>query len=54
MSRINCEICEDPSPNVYEPKTEGYYCRTCYDKFNPQILCDCDVSCPKCNIQYDQ
>ena len=49
MSRIVCEICEDPSPNIYESKTEGFYCYTCYNRYKAEILCDCDGTCPNYN-----
>jgi len=48
MSRITCEICNSPSPNIYEPNSEGFYCATCYYKYESQILCDCDGNCPNC------
>jgi len=54
MSRITCEICDDTSPNIYEPKTEGFYCATCYYKYESQILCDCDGTCPNCEGEYDE
>ena len=48
MSRTTCEICNSPSPNIYEPNSEGFYCATCYYKYESQILCDCDGNCPNC------
>ena len=48
MSRVTCEICNSPSPNIYEPNSEGFYCATCYYKYESQILCDCDGNCPNC------
>ena len=48
MSRITCEICNDPQPTVYEPKNGGHYCVMCYEEFKSQILCDCDGTCPNC------
>ena len=48
MSRIICEICDDPRPTVYEPKNEGHYCVSCHEKYISQSICDCDGTCPMC------
>lgn len=53
MSRPNCEICEDPRPNIFEPKTDGFYCATCYNKYKSSILCDCDGSCQDCQNNFE-
>ncbi len=37
MSRITCEICDDPRPTVYEPKNEGHYCVSCHENMMSKI-----------------
>lgn len=52
MSKMACEICEDPNATIYEPNNEGFYCISCYEEYKTIILCNCDGSCKTCQETY--